>query len=157
MSRDVVRFPLAPAWLRWSALACVAGAIFYLSVVTAPPETPVDTVRPGLAALELDKWRHFVAYAAFAGALAYATADRDLRTRDAVLLVVGVTAVYGFGIELLQWPLPTRYFSPGDALANVLGGVLVVPLVVLGRYVAFVPVGEWVRPGSSRGRNTDRE
>ncbi len=64
--------PLASAWLRWTGVGVVAAVIFYASILIAPPETVLDA-RPGL--VPLDKWRHFLAYAAFGYALAYATTD----------------------------------------------------------------------------------
>jgi hypothetical protein len=67
-----LRLPLLPWWVRWAAVAGLAAFIFYASIVTVPPETVLDQVRPGPEALlPLDKWRHFLAYATFGYALAY--------------------------------------------------------------------------------------
>ncbi|WP_166972445.1 VanZ family protein [Haloarcula sp. JP-L23] len=138
-----VRLPLVPRWLRWGFVVAVAGFIFYMSLVAVPPETAVDTAKPDV--LPLDKWRHFVAYAALAGTLVYATADWALRRRWSVLLVVGSVALYGVGIEAGQSALPARYFSLGDAYANVLGAVLLTPWYLLQPHFEFVGVRAWVR------------
>lgn len=136
-----VRLPLLPAWLRWPGVVAVAAVIFYLSVVTVPPGDPV-VEPPGL--IPLDKWRHFVAYAAFAGSLAYATADWEWPTRRLALLVLGVTVVYGVGIEVWQAFVPARYFSPGDAYANALGAVLASPWYLVRSRLSFVPLRAWI-------------
>ncbi|MBX0294969.1 VanZ family protein [Haloarcula nitratireducens] len=139
-----VRLPLLPRWLRWSVVALVGGFIFYTSIVTAPPETPIDYARLWVD-IALDKWRHFVAYAVLAGTLAYATDDWSLERRGIVLAVVSVTVLYGVGIEVGQSFLPGRYFSLGDALANAVGALLVAPWYLLRRYVTFVGVRSWLR------------
>lgn len=130
-------FPLFPRWLRWLGVVTVGVVIFSLSVLTVPPEQAV-VEPPDL--VPLDKWRHFLAYAAFGGSLAYATTDWDWSTARLVVLVFGVTVTYGVGIELLQAPLADRYASVGDAYANALGGVLALPWFVVRRWLAFVPV-----------------
>jgi VanZ family protein len=133
-----VPLPVLPAWLRWAGVALVAAVIFYLSVVTVPPESPV--VDPP-SAIPLDKWRHFLAYAALAGALAYATVDWDRPGWQLVVAVVGVAALYGIGIEAIQATVPQRYFSLGDAWANVIGAVLVLPWFALRSRVRLRHVG----------------
>jgi len=138
-----LRVPLLPAWLRWLAVAAVAVFIFYVSIVTAPPSTAVDSAKPN--PLPLDKWRHFVAYAAFGGALAYATTDWEFDNRTLAVAVIGITVLYGVGIEFGQSMIPDRYFSLGDAYANALGGVLVVPWYLVRPHLDFLPVQSWVR------------
>lgn len=49
------------------------------------------------------------------------------------------------GVELVQAPLPGRYFSVGDAAANALGAALVTPWFLVARYLEFVPAGTWLR------------
>lgn len=133
-----IRLPLLPRGLRWAAVAGLAGFVFYTSIVTVPPETVVDTAKPEL--VPLDKWRHFLAYAAIGYALAYAVADWERPAGRLAALVIGATVLYGVGIEFGQSMIPRRYFSLGDAYANALGGLLVVPFYLVRRYVAFVPV-----------------
>jgi VanZ family protein len=135
-----VRVPLLPARLRWAGVVAVAAVIFYLSVITAPPADPVIEP-PDL--IRLDKWRHFLTYAAFAGSLAYATADWEWPTRRLAVLVLGLTVVYGVGIEVWQGFLPNRYLSLGDAYANALGAVLASPWFHVKHRLSFVPVREW--------------
>lgn len=134
----MVRVPLLPRWLRWAGVCAVAAFIFYTSILTTPPTDPVIPGKPEL--LPLDKWRHFLAYAALAGTLAYATADADRPVRTQLLLVVGVTVVYGIGIEFGQSMIPNRYFSLGDAYANALGGLLVSPWYLVESRIEFQPV-----------------
>lgn len=138
----MVRAPLLPRWLRWLAVAGLAGFIFYVSVITSPPGT-VDSVKPD--PIPLDKWRHFLAYAAFGGALAYATTDWDVDPRLLAAGVIGVTVIYGVGIEFWQSLVPDRYFSLGDAYANALGGLLVVPWYLVRPKLEFVPLESWLQ------------
>ena len=135
-----VRVPLAPAWLRWIAALVVVVVIFYSSVLSTPPATVLDT-RPSL--LPLDKWRHFLAYAALGYTLAYATTDWPIERRVAALAVIATTVGYGIGLELLQSQVG-RTFSVADAYANALGGLLVAPFYLARRHLTFVPVGELV-------------
>jgi len=121
---------------------CVAGFIFYTSILTSPPPI-VDPAKPEL--LPLDKWRHFVAYAVFGGTLAYASVGWDLETRHAATFVLGTTVTYGIGIEFGQGLVPGRYLSVGDAYANALGAVLISPWYLLRPHVRFEPLGDWVR------------
>lgn len=133
-SMDRIPFPLLPRWTRWLAVAALAGFVFYFSILSPPPETVIDT-RPEL--IPLDKWRHFVAYAAIGGALAYATTDWDRdRTHRAVAVFV-LTVLYGIGIEFCQSLMPARYFSLVDAYANALGGVLVLQWYLMEPYLEF--------------------
>jgi len=139
-----IRLPLLPRVLRWAVVAALAGVVFYASILAVPPETVVDPWQPTL--VPLDKWRHFLAYAAIGYALAYAVADWDLPGRRVAVFVIGVTVCYGIGIEIGQSTVPQRYFSLGDAYANALGGVLVVPYYLVRRHLQFVPVSELVAP-----------
>ncbi|ESS12948.1 MAG: putative integral membrane protein [uncultured archaeon A07HR60] len=139
MSR-ALSVPLLSWWLRWGAVVGLAGFIFYASVLTAPPETPIDIE---FNFIPLDKWRHFVAYGAFGYALAYATTDWELPTRRVAFGVFVVTVVYGIGIEFAQAAVPERYFSLGDAYANALGGVLTGLYYLLVRRIEFVPAADF--------------
>jgi len=92
--------PLLPWWLRSVGVAGLAAFIFYASIVTVPPGTVVDQLRPGLESLlPLDRWRHLLAYAAIGYALAYATTDWNVRTRRLAALVLVTTVLYGAGID----------------------------------------------------------
>ena len=88
---------------------------------------------------------HILAYAAFGGALAYATADWDVGSKLLAAGVIGVTVVYGVGIEFGQSLVPSRYFSLGDAHANALGGLLAVPWYLLRPKLEFLPLASWLR------------
>jgi VanZ family protein len=54
------------------------------------------------------------------------------------------TVLYGIGIEYGQSLVPERYVSLGDAYANALGAVLVLPWYLLRNRVAFVSLRSWV-------------
>ena len=131
-----------PQWLRWAAVAVVAGGIFYASLLAAP-DTGLPPLGP-LGTFGMDKWLHALAYAGLAGTLAVAlapgrTTGRATTTmratttgrtttaglsavRVAVLALVLATG-YGVGIEFVQAPLPKRYFSVVDMVANATGAV----------------------------------
>ena len=141
MAHITLRVPLLPRWFRWSVVVSVAGLIFYASILTVPPETALDT-RPDL--IPLDKWRHFIAYAALGNSLAYATTDWNIETRRLAAAVLSVTILYGVGIEFGQSLTPERYFSIGDIYANLLGGVLVLPYYVVQPHLQLVSVSEFV-------------
>lgn len=98
----------------------VAGGIFYLSIVTVPPEQIAP--KPGF--VPHDKWRHFPAYGAFGASLAYALTDYGIALRRKVATEFFVALTYGIGIEAGQAFLPLRYFGIGDALANGIGAGL---------------------------------
>jgi VanZ family protein len=138
MPRLVV--PVVPRWVRWASVLAVAAAIFYLSVLAVPPENPVVGPPGPPDLIPLDKWRHFLAYAGLAGSLAYATADWERSTAGVAAFVVGVSVLYGVGIEGIQATIPHRYFSPADAYANALGAVLAVPWFAVRSRVELVRV-----------------
>ena len=147
--------PVLPRWARWATVAGVASVIFYTSIVTVPPETVLDRTNPGgldSFQLRLDKWRHFLAYAAFGYALAYATADWRLTIRRRAAFVLGVAVLYGVGIECGQSLVPERYFSVGDAYANALGALLVAPWYLIRPSLVFVPLRTWLSAIAERRR-----
>jgi len=135
--------PLLSRWLRWLIVSSLAAFIFYASIITIPPETVIDRGKPD--PIPLDKWRHFVAYAALGYAFAYATADWTIENRFLGVLVIGTTILYGIGIEFGQSLISRRYFSVSDAYANVLGGVLVIPWYLFRSHVEFVPFRSFIR------------
>lgn len=153
MGMSHVPVPLLPARVRWGLVALVALAIGLLSVVAVTPEEPVAVVGPPLG-LALDKWRHLVAYFAFGGSLAYATADWDWPRWRLAALVVGLAVTYGLVIEGIQGPLPHRYLSPADAVANAVGGLLVLPWFLVRPWLRLVPVLSVA--GAKGGKSEDR-
>jgi len=141
------RLPLLPSWIRWGFVLAIGGYIFYVSLVTVPPTTVVDTAKPAI--LPLDKWRHFLAYAVFGGTVAYATADWHTGIQYQILLIVGITITYGIGIEMGQAFVPNRYASVADAYANAIGALLILPWYALRPHAEFVPVYELLSGDSS--------
>ena len=71
-------------------------------------------------------------------ALAYATTDWNWNRQVLAIFVIGVTVVYGVGIEFGQSLTPDRYFSLGDAYANALGGFLVTAWYIARPHIEFV-------------------
>lgn len=128
-----LRFPLLPTAVRWLGVIAVAAVIVYFSLLTTAPAPPE-------AGPFWDKRLHFAGYAAFALALAYATATSRLDRHRRVLLVLAIAVLFGVAIEVLQAPLPERYFSYGDMLANALGAVLASAWFLVERRLEYVPV-----------------
>lgn len=112
---------------RWAPPVLVATAIFVGSIVPAPSGT--GDVAP-IFLRSVDKVVHFVGYALLGSTLAVAMEDTPPSRGALAITLVALVAVYGAGLEVLQRALPTRGFSVGDVLANALGGVLGVWLVL---------------------------
>ena len=125
--------PLLPRWARYVAAGLVFTAVTAASVTGNVPQPP-----PGSGFADFwDKYLHFGAYAGLALALAYATVHwRDQPYRRAVI-VFTVAVGYGLLMEFVQGPLPNRYFSLADALANALGASLVVLWFFVERRVRY--------------------
>ena len=112
---------------RFTPAILVATAIFVGSIAPAPSEMGV--LRPRFL-LSLDKVAHFVGYALLGGTLAAAMEETPPSRGTLAIVLVALVAVYGAGLEVLQSLLPTRGFSIGDMLANALGGLFGVGLVL---------------------------
>ena len=124
--------PELPRAVRYAGLLVVAVGIAYFSFTGNPPAQP-----PG--GQGGDKTLHFVAYAALGLAIAYATLD-DRRPLVRAALIVGGAGLYGVGIELVQWPLPERYFGLDDIAANLIGATLALSWLLVERVTRYVPV-----------------
>lgn len=110
--------PVLPRVVRVAAFLGVVVVIVYFSLLDAPVP-PTASPTPWW-----DKQLHFVAY----GALTVATAQVTLEFRDRgwtrIVAVVGFALAFGVGIELAQWPLPSRYAGIDDVVANAAGTLL---------------------------------
>lgn len=145
-----LRFPLLPRLARCTIVLGLVVFIFYVSILTTPPETPIDRMRFDL--LPLDKWRHFLAYAALGGSLAYTWEHGEAPTRNEIVGVFLATVCYGVLIEFGQALRPARYFSLTDAYANALGALLSLVWYAVRPYLDFVPVSSFIddtRPGAT--------
>jgi len=124
--------PLLPRWARYVAAGLVFTAVTVASVTGNVPQPP-----PGGFGDFWDKYLHFAAYGGLALALAYATVHwRDQPYRRAAI-VFTVAVGYGLLMEFVQGPLPNRYSSLADAVANALGASLVVLWFAVERRVRY--------------------
>lgn len=131
-----VPVPLVPRRVRWAAVGVIALAIVYFSLITVPAKPP------GAGPL-WDKQMHFAAYGGLALVMAYATVRFRSRPYLRGMLVIGVVALFGGLIEVLQGMVPYRYFSVWDGVANFLGAFIAVAWFIIEPYVRYRPV-----PGS---------
>jgi len=141
-------FPLLPNPVRWLGVVIVAAIIFYGSLVTVP-ETVVDDAQPGFAPLHY--WRHFVAYAALAGALAYATDHWALSRWKHAAVVIALAALYGLAMETGQAFVPHRTdFLITDVAMNTIGASCVLAWFVIRPYLNLTPVSTLLSEINSR-------
>lgn len=110
--------PLLPRWLRVGGVVVVLSVVVYFSFLDTPA-APAGTSVPWW-----DKQLHFAAYGALTVATVAATAEYRDRGWTRVVGVVAFAVIVGIAVELGQWPLPRRYASVGDVLANVAGTLL---------------------------------
>ncbi|MCT9097885.1 VanZ family protein [Haloarchaeobius sp. HME9146] len=101
----------------WLPVLAWAGVVLVASVIDPPGSGGGGTA--GL--LAFDKVFHALGYATLAVLVARAVRPRVLRSG---LLVVTGVALFGFGVEVVQWPLPFRTFSLADAAVNGLGAMV---------------------------------
>lgn len=113
---------------RWLPLVAWGGAVFWLSLVPAPPV-------PKTGILGWDKFQHAAAYAIFT-LLAFHSLSRssDVRRR---LVGAGITAViFGGLMEVAQGVFTTtRTAEFGDLVADAVGAAVVCTLIALGRHL----------------------
>lgn len=123
-------------------LVVAAGAVFVGSVLPLPAAGG-DLTLAGPFGVGADKWIHAASYAVLA-ALAVSGRLTRLTNGGAFDLVVVVVAVacFGAGIEVVQSFVPGRTASGGDAVANTLGAVVGVVVVV-----SWWVVTRWRRAG----------
>lgn len=135
--------PLLPIWLRWGAVGAVCALIFYGSLVTVP-ETVVDDAQPEL--IDLNYWRHLVAYGVLALSLAYASDDWEFGRWTHAVVVIGMAAGYGIVMEIGQVFVPHRTdFMLIDVVVNTIGASVVLVWFMMRPYVSVVPVREWMQ------------
>lgn len=133
--------PLLPMWLRWGGVGAVCALIFYGSIVVVPA-TPVDDIQPEL--IELNYWRHLVAYGVLALSLAYASDDWALGRWRHALVVIGLAAGYGIAMEIGQAFVPHRTdFMLIDVFVNTIGASVVVVWFAMRPYVSLLSIEEW--------------
>lgn len=113
----------------WLPVLVVAGAILVgsalpLSGSAGPPFGPVGLV--GDVAL-----LHAVGYGLLGWVLARALVATGRSTVAVLALVVVATVGFGLAVELLQVPLPTRGYQVADLLADGIGAVAAVSVLLL--------------------------
>ncbi|QSG01324.1 VanZ family protein [Natranaeroarchaeum sulfidigenes] len=114
----MVRLPLVPRWLRWSAVVVAAAAIAAASLLVVPPDTPET------GTIGFDKLWHAATYLGFGLLLAYALVEAGLSVRTKAMLVFGLATLYGVGIEIAQAFVPYRRYDVLDMVANAVGAAL---------------------------------
>ncbi len=75
---------------------------------------------------------HFILYAV-TGALFFVVFKESsfgFLNKHPALMAVALAALYGFGMELAQFYIPTRSFSFADSAANALGAAVAVSILV---------------------------
>lgn len=92
----------------------------------------------------LSYWRHFVAYAALAYALAYAIEDWPHDRWIKPLTVIAVAGCNGAGIEVGQYFDPERHFDLADVLVNALGASTVLGWYAIRPYLDLEPLDRLV-------------
>ena len=137
----MISVPLLPRRLRWGAVFILAAFIFYTSLVTVP-ETAVDDAQPQL--IELNHWRHLVAYFTLTCSLAYATDHWTLPRWKNAALVIAIAAGYGIAMEAGQHFLPHRSdFLISDAIVNTIGASGVLLWYLVRPYLELRPITEY--------------
>lgn len=102
---------------RWAAVALVAAAIFFVSVIPIPGSVPDDGGGVPTSVLF-----HFVGYAVLAVLLVFALLAR-WRALSANVLSLVSASLYGVLIECVQYPISYRTFSYLDMLTNSVGAL----------------------------------
>ena len=125
--------------LRWVVALGVATTVWYFSVLSTPPTGTTSRSLfdffPAVGGFGTSQWRHVLAYAGLAHALAFAIRHWQLpRWRRAALVIV-LASAYGLGIEIAQSFTATRVFDTTDILANTIGASLVIPWYVVSGWV----------------------
>ena len=108
----------------WLPAVVIAVVVLIASVVPVPATAPVadQSVGLGFTAVFL-----VVGYAVLAASLTRGTG----RSLVGVAAAAGVATAFGFGIELLQAPIPWRSFAWLDVLLNAIGAVFGVTAVAV--------------------------
>ena len=134
--------------LRWAVALGIAATVFYFSVLSTPPSGSTSRslfdLLPTIAGFGTSQWRHVLAYAGLAHALAFAIRHWRLPRWRRAALVIAAAATYGLGIEIAQSFTATRVFDTMDILANTLGASLVIPWYVVSGWIE----SRWEIPAS---------
>lgn len=126
--------------LRWAVVLGVAVVVWYFSVLSTPPSGSASRslldLLPAVAGFDTSQWRHILAYAGLAHALAFAIRHWRLPRWQRGVLVIAAASTYGLSIEIAQSFTPDRVFDTRDIVANTVGAMLVIPWYVLSGRVA---------------------
>ncbi len=113
-------------WIGMLPAIAVMGAIFVLSHQEKPPSVGSD---PQLSAVA----GHLLGYGVLALALLFGLRWAGMPFRSAAWIAVLASMAYGVTDELHQRFIPGRQADPWDLLADTIGAVVAVGLVVLCR------------------------
>jgi len=103
--------------VKFTIVLVVAILVLYFSVRPVPLDKEAQSsLIPG--------WDHIFAYFVLASSLVIVLLDFNINYLFFTTIIISF--FYGFGIEIIQWILPWRYFSVYDSLLNLIGSSLVV-------------------------------
>ncbi len=105
-----------PKTLPWTLLCLWMGGVLVYLILSLAPTPFRFPHRVVIGPLTLDKVVHFAAFALFALA-----ALRFFHTKRGVAAAMAVLVITSVGSEYIQLFNPTRVFSHGDWIANLLG------------------------------------
>ncbi|MEZ3165481.1 VanZ family protein [Halorubrum sp. RMP-47] len=107
-------------------LTAVAGLVFAASVVPVPtvPGTGRGMLPIIPAWIALTAPFHLIGYAALAVLTVRAVAGRERATVGATAVGVAAATAFGFGVELVQAPIPWRSFAWSDVAINAVGATV---------------------------------
>jgi VanZ family protein len=106
----------------WFLVVLYAGAIFYLSSISNPPQplAPKDPLWELLTSLE-----HVAEYTILGGLLYLGFRSLGGKTKDrAIIFAVLAASLYGASDEFHQYFVPNRYCDIKDFLADSAGGLI---------------------------------
>ncbi len=86
---------------------------------------------PSLSIWEPDKVMHAFVYCVLTFLLFFSLSKSPAKRSHKIIIAAGLCILYGFIIELIQLVLPTRSFDMLDALANSIGCVLAMAVILV--------------------------
>jgi VanZ family protein len=111
---------------RYAPAATIIWALIILTVSVIP-----GTDLPSLSIWEPDKVMHAFVYGVLTILLFYALQKAMFPRVNKIIFTTALCILYGFIIELIQLALPSRSFDMLDALANAIGCLAAMALILV--------------------------